>query len=210
MSSNSAKPTEGGVSATGDFENPLLWPLWEVLKNQPDGWKVHTLAAHLTQQQVMPTLDDSEYKDLFKRNFLIMNALYQLQESLWPEQWLQVEAMNIVLFHTIPSHCAPQADDPLKAYYLDWQHYQAEEGEIRRLLDQFWTRYQGYLGHDSALELSTAQALALFELPEDASAATIRRQWRRLAMRWHPDRPNGDSERFRALCSAWQILRSHN
>ncbi|CSI95764.1 DnaJ-like protein [Vibrio cholerae] len=26
-----------------------------------------------------------------------MNALYQLQETLHPEKWLQVEAMNIIL-----------------------------------------------------------------------------------------------------------------
>lgn len=203
-----ATPSHVSVSCADDFDNPLLWPLLEVLKKSPEGWKVHTLSAHLSAQQMMPVLDESDYKDLFKRNFLIMNALYQLQDILWPEHWLQVDAMDIVLLNDIPAHCAPKAEDPLRRYYLDWQNYQAEEGEIRRLLDQFWTRYQGYLGHGPQRDLNTAQALALFELPEEASIAEIRKQWRRLAMRWHPDRPNGDSERFRKLCDAWQVLRT--
>ncbi|MDF4599355.1 DnaJ domain-containing protein, partial [Vibrio parahaemolyticus] len=36
----------------------------------------------------------------------------------------------------------------------------------------------------------------------------IRRQWRKLALRWHPDRENGDAERFRVLCEAWNVLRN--
>ncbi|WP_420824019.1 hypothetical protein [Vibrio mimicus] len=26
-------------------------------------------------------------------------------------------------------------------------------------------------------------------------------------MRWHPDRDNGNAERFRILCEAWNVLR---
>ncbi len=64
------------------MENPLLWPILEVLRKKPSDWKVHTLAAHLNELGFMPILDASPDKDLFKRNFLIMNALYQLQETL--------------------------------------------------------------------------------------------------------------------------------
>ncbi len=35
------------------MENPLLWPIFEVLKRQPSGWKVHTLAAHLSELGIM-------------------------------------------------------------------------------------------------------------------------------------------------------------
>ncbi|MDW2036243.1 molecular chaperone DnaJ, partial [Vibrio sp. 665] len=27
-------------------------------------------------------------------------------------------------------------------------------------------------------------------------------------LRWHPDRENGDAERFRVLCEAWNVLRN--
>lgn len=59
-----------------------------------------------------------------------MNALYQLQETLHPEKWLQVEAMNIILtpmmrseFHDI------DVNDPLRDYYTQWMNYEANEGK---------------------------------------------------------------------------------
>lgn len=38
------------------MENPLLWPIMEVLKQKPSGWKVHTLAAHLNDLGFVPEL----------------------------------------------------------------------------------------------------------------------------------------------------------
>ena len=157
----------------------------------------------------MPQLDSSPDKDLFKRNFLLMNALYQLQETLYPDGWLQVEAMNIVLMSAIEaSRHSIDTNDPLREYYLDWKNYEADEGEVRRLLNEFWSRYQRYIGGSSSSDLDRAKALSLFELSADATKAEIRKQWRKLALRWHPDRDNGDSERFRVLCDAWNVLRN--
>ncbi len=120
------------------MENPLLWPILEVLRKQPSGWKVHTLAAHLGEQGFIYELDPLPEKDLFKRNFLIMNALYQLQETLYPDNWLQVEAMDIVLMssHACAGHTI-DVDDPLREYYVQWQNYEANEGEVKRLLNEF-------------------------------------------------------------------------
>ncbi|WP_047047809.1 DNA-J related domain-containing protein [Vibrio mexicanus] len=190
------------------MENPLLWPILEVLKHKPSGWKVHTLASHLSELELIPQLDVSPEKDLFKRNFLIMNALYQLQEMLYPEKWLQVEAMNIVLLaNHATSHFEVDHEDPLRDYYVQWQNYEAAEGEVKRLLNEFWTRYRKFVGGETTGDMDRAYALKLFELPQDASASEIRRTWRKLALKWHPDRDNGDSERFRILCEAWNILR---
>ena len=50
-------------------------------------------------------------------------------------------------------------------------------------------------------------ALRVFELDESATPRDIRKQWRRLALKWHPDRPEGDAARFREVCEAWQSLR---
>lgn len=193
----------------GYMENPLVWPIFEVLKHQPSGWKVHTLASHLGEIGFMPTLDDSPEKDLFKRNFLMMNALFQLQETLYPEKWLQVEAMDIVLSPMFQSQMHYiDTDNPLRDYYMQWENYEANEGEVKRLLNEFWTRYRKFVGGDeNHKNLSRLQALRLFELDETASAAQIRKTWRRLALRWHPDRENGNSEKFRILCEAWHVLR---
>lgn len=190
------------------MENPLLWPILEVLKKQPSGWKVHTLAAHLGDVDLVPVLDPVAEKDLFKRNFLIMNALYQLQEMLYPKQWLQVEAMDIVLMPNFQhaSHII-DAEEPLRDYYTSWEHYDASEGEVKRLLNEFWTRYRRFVGGDELQSMERHEALRLFELTTDASASEIRKTWRKLALRWHPDRDNGDAERFRVLCAAWNVLR---
>ncbi|MDA0419644.1 DnaJ domain-containing protein [Vibrio alginolyticus] len=191
------------------IENPLLWPMLEILRKQPSNWKVHTLASSLGEQGYISKLDDSHDKDLFKRNFLIMNALYQLQDTLYPDSWLQVEAMDIQLMssmealrHKIDIH------DPLREYYLDWRNYEADEDEVRRLLNEFWTTYQKFIGGSSVASVDKTKALSLFELNTDATPAEIRKQWRKLALRWHPDRENGDAERFRVLCEAWNVLRN--
>ncbi|MBS9991522.1 DnaJ domain-containing protein [Vibrio alginolyticus] len=191
------------------IENPLLWPMLEILRKQPSNWKVHTLASSLGEQGYISKLDDSPDKDLFKRNFLIMNALYQLQDTLYPDSWLQVEAMDIQLMssmealrHKIDIH------NPLREYYLDWRNYEADEDEVRRLLNEFWTTYQKFIGGSSVASVDKTKALSLFELNTDATPAEIRKQWRKLALRWHPDRENGDAERFRVLCEAWNVLRN--
>lgn len=191
------------------MENPLLWPILDFLRKQPSNWKVHTLAHELSQKGYIQQLDESPDKDLFKRNFLLMNALYQLQETLYPDGWLQVEAMNIVLMSAIEaSRHSVDTNDPLREYYLDWKNYEADEGEVRRLLNDFWSRYQRYIGGNVSDDLDRSKALHLFELDADATRTEIRRQWRKLALRWHPDRENGNADRFRVLCNAWNVLRN--
>lgn len=201
---------QSGVAAQFQqyMENPLLWPILEVLRKNPSGWKVHTLASHLTEIEIMPLLDALPEKDLFKRNFLIMNALYQLQETLYPDNWLQVKAMDIELMsrQQVFGHEVDHSD-PLRDYYLDWLNYEAEEGEVKRLLNEFWTRYREFVGSTNGKDMDRAKALSLFKLPHDASQTEIRKTWRRLALKWHPDRQSGNSEQFRILCEAWHVLR---
>ncbi|MCG9640208.1 DnaJ domain-containing protein [Vibrio sp. Isolate34] len=190
------------------MENPLLWPIMEVLKQKPSGWKVHTLAANLNELGLVPVLDLVPEKELFKKNFLIMNALYQLQETLYPDSWLQVQAMDIELMngryhgstHTI------DLEDPLRDYYINWLNYEADEGEVKRLLNEFWTRYKKFVG-GSETDMDRTRALNLFELPLDATQHDIRKRWRRLALRWHPDRDEGNTAKFQTLCEAWNVLR---
>ena len=55
--------------------------------------------------------------------------------------------------------------------------------------------------------MDRSKALSLFELPLDATQTEIRKTWRKLALKWHPDRECGDSEQFRVLCEAWCVLR---
>ncbi|MGL6313043.1 DNA-J related domain-containing protein [Vibrio sp. WXL103] len=194
-------------------DNPLVWPIYAIIKQHNSGWKVHTLAQHLQELGMMPKLDECSEKDLFKRNFLLMNALYHLQNLLYPQQWLQVQAMDICLQANNGKQCI-ESYDPLREYYRDWSHYDTDHHEVKRLLDQFWQRYNEHMGHTAWSDFSEhsglgerGQALALFGLDETASRREISKRWRKLALRWHPDRDNGDSKRFRELCQAWSVLR---
>jgi len=198
------------ASCDAAFENPLIWPIFEVLKVSLISWKVHILSTRLQDLGYISELDTAPEKDVFKRNFLIMNALYQLQEILIPDYTLKVEAMDIQLLtsvsnrvHSIDSH------DPLREYYLEWSNYDATEGEVKRLLNEFWDRYQSFVGSVPAnIPLTHRKALELFELTDAATSAEIRKRWRKLALKWHPDRKGGDSETFRILCEAWNLLRN--
>jgi hypothetical protein len=202
-----AQPTQFNVEATKG-ENPLIWPLLSLLQASNQSWKVHHLASALQEKGLMHDLDPSPEKDLFKRNFLLMNALYELQEILLPNQWLQVRAMEIQIFRIIPADINQQlvADNNLREYYLDWGNYDASENVVRQMLESFWSSYQQYIGLNVKL-MHKGPALKVFELDDTATDRDIRKQWRKLALKWHPDRPDGDAARFREICEAWQTLR---
>ncbi len=192
-----------------EFENPLIWPILSILEEQPKGWKVHTLAEALMKREMITSLDDDSYLDLFKRNFLMMNALFQLQEMLLPKQWLQAEAMDICLMWAAGQGQQVNTQDPLREYYLDWHNYDASHQDIKILMDSFWKRYKQHVNDQSSniVDLDKDEALVVFGLSSDASDIEIRRTWRKLALKWHPDRQEGNAEKFREVCEAWQILR---
>ncbi|WP_335924005.1 DNA-J related domain-containing protein [Shewanella indica] len=189
-------------------DNPLIWPILGLLKRSNRSWKVHHLATELQQQGLMHDLDPLPEKDLFKRNFLLMNALYELQHILLPGQWLQVEAMNIILLRIPPANVLQlqQDDSVLRDYYLDWNNYDTCVNVVREMLESFWNSYQDYIGVRRG-RFAQREALRVLELEADASDKEIRRQWRKLALKWHPDRQGGDTAKFRQICEAWQALR---
>ena len=189
-------------------DNPLIWPLLSLLKASNRSWKVHHLAAKLQQQGLMHHLDDDQQKALFKTNFLLMNALFELQQLLLPQHWLQVKAMEIQIFRVLPQDLLTslKEDDALRDYYLNWLNYDTSPNIIQEMLESFWNRYQDYIGTDPN-SMHCNQALSVFELDGDATDKQIRKQWCKLALIWHPDRPNGDAAQFRKICEAWQTLR---
>lgn len=98
----------------------------------------------------------------------------------------------------------PVGVDPLRDYYLDWSNFNASDDEIAELLTRFWSDCRKRYGALS--DVSHAEALQVFEPGAGATQAEMRRRWRQLAFRWHPDRDCGDTERFKQVCPAWQVL----
>ncbi len=59
----------------------------------------------------------------------------------------------------------------------------------------------------SETDMDRSHALSLFELPLMRLNREIRKRWQRLALRWHPDRDEGNTAQFQTLCEAWNVLR---
>ncbi|MFB2865241.1 DNA-J related domain-containing protein [Aeromonas sp. MdU4] len=183
--------------------NPLIAPLLALLQQATGSYKVHELMGALRQQGAIPQLADDEQLQLFRLNFLIMNALYQLQAELYEEGWwLVISTLDIrlePLGAAADTGSTLARGEALRSYYLDWQvFWQTDRAEVEELLASFWRSYEG--------EEHKGDALALFGLDEGASQEAIRRRWRELALRHHPDR-GGDAEAFIRIRWAWEYLR---
>ena len=113
------------TNSEDSVENPLIWPLLTILRSSQKSCKIHNLATELQHQGLLRDLDNDANKTLFKRNFLLMNALYQLQEILLPDYWLQVESMDIQLLKQIPSDIDLlfEQNFALRSYYFDWCNF---------------------------------------------------------------------------------------
>lgn len=179
-----------------------------IIQASPHSCKIHHLASELQLKGLLPDLDNDANKALFKRNFLLMNALYQLQGLLLPDFWLQVQALNIQLLTQLPTDMTLrlEQDTALRGYYLDWSHFDISADKVEDMLSHFWGQYQEYI-NPSAQAIDNHRALQIFELDNKASQQDIRRQWRKLALKYHPDRAFGNAEKFRQVCGAWQKLR---
>lgn len=197
------------IDSQNSPENPLIWPLLTIIQASQQSHKIHELADELQRKGLLPDLDNDANKKLFKRNFLLMNALYQLQDILQPAHWLQVQVMDIRLL-TLQSTDITlrlEQDTALRNYYLDWRHFETSSKNIEELLTSFWNRYKHSLGKPEGT-IDKTTALQIFELDGNASQQDIRQQWRKLALKWHPDRASGDTIKFRQVCEAWQKLRA--
>jgi len=192
-----------------NIENPLIWPLLTLIEAAEGSCQIHNLATKLKQEGLLDDLDPDPNKALFKTNFLLMNALYQLQTMLLPSQWLQVETMNIKLFEQPPENIemALEQSSALSSYYLDWQHFETDSDDIEAMLTDFWNRYHQTI-NPARHSLDKTNALQIFGLDTQATQQQIRKKWRRLALELHPDRATGDKGKFRQACEAWQVLKS--
>ncbi len=186
-------------------DNPLLPIVLQVLREHAMGISEYELLKrieaegdHFAQLAVESSLA------LFQKHFLIMNALYRLQHSLWLEEqvWLSISPLRIAIESMTDAsarNLALPSDDALRTYYLDWQQFLATDSDaVAQLLASFWTRYRAHDGR--------SEALVVLELDASADWETIQQQYRRLAATSHPDR-GGDAARFLAVRAAYEVLR---
>jgi|TARA_R110000764_G_scaffold3263_4_gene13716 DnaJ-domain-containing protein 1 len=190
------------------MKNPLVGPILVILKTHPNGMSEFDILKALKERlPEFSQLADDNNLLLFRQHFLIMNALYQLQSSLWQEDnlTLHISAMRIHLISATQINrsgsttLSDSVDAKLAAYYLDWAEYEKTGiDEVSHLLNSF---YKGIsLSGDRESALKTLQIQNT-----NPTKTVIKQQYRKLVQQHHPDR-GGDQDLFIDLRQAYEYL----
>ena len=191
------------------MQNPLIIPILDILKTSEQAISEHELIVQLQQQlDILSNRPASDQLALFQTHFMVMNALYQLQQQLGDEHlYLHISPLQIYLqVMNTASETAmtqPHVNESLRDYYLDWNNMeQTSEQDVESLLKSFW---QYYLAEDKQQDAYTT-----LELDAGASWASVQKAYRRLVADKHPDR-GGNAAEFIAIREAYEILaKTHN
>ena len=185
-------------------DNPFKASVLALIKTSSIGLSEYDLIQRLQEHDEAFAFDDENPNlALFRKHFLVMNALYQLQTELFAQgMYLSISPLDIRLESVESSAVSALPTDnaaaPLRAYYLDWENFsQTSHADVEAMLSRFMERY---LAIDERLE-----ALQTLELSADAPWENIKQAYRRLAALHHPDK-GGDPARFRAIRGAYEIL----
>jgi DnaJ-domain-containing protein 1 len=185
-------------------DNPFKASVLTLIKTSPMGLSEYDLIQRLQEHDAAFVFDGEDPNlALFRKHFLVMNALYQLQTELFAQgMYLSISPLDIRLESVESSAVSALPTDnaapPLRAYYLDWENFShTSHADVEFMLNRFMERY---LAIDQRLE-----ALQTLELSADAPWENIKQAYRRLAAQHHPDK-GGDPARFRAIRGAYEIL----
>ncbi|BBN80101.1 molecular chaperone DnaJ [Pseudoalteromonas sp. A25] len=187
--------------------NPLIDAIFIAISDQQIH-KVHTIGHAINVNEILPKLDEEPYKDLFKKNFLIMNALFQLQQELINEGfYLHVSSMHIQLSEHKKN--TPIGKDTLRDYYLNWANYETSKQEIVELLDSFWQRLNT-LKPMTHTPIDKIKALcSKWQLSYPYDVRQLKTCWRQYAVTHHPDKASGCAEHFKQLKNEYELLKAH-
>lgn len=199
--------TEGPVPPGSPVDGALLERVLQCLRGAPAGVTEHRLIARLRDAGVEPFSGArlQEPLSLFQTHFLLFHCLYRLRDDLAARgEWLRIHCLDIGI-ERVRGGPGPDADglpvlrDPLRDYYLDLAQLDTmDAAAVEALLGEFWSR----LGRDRQRE----QALAVLGLADPVDAVAIRRQYRRLAQRHHPDRGGDTATLQRINAARWVLL----
>ncbi|MCI1008807.1 DNA-J related domain-containing protein [Pseudomonas oryzihabitans] len=152
---------------------------------------------------LIPPRPVTDNYELFRLHFRVFNALYRLRDQLRAEQRaeLVISALRIELRPYLRARAGLVVADPLRAYYLDVTQLETTTPEdVANLLNHFWALVNG--------ESELLEALRLLGLDRSADYGQIRRRYRQLASRHHPDH-GGSTGRLQAINAAMDTLRRH-
>ncbi|TCV82334.1 DNA-J related domain-containing protein [Sulfurirhabdus autotrophica] len=189
------------------MQNPLIPEILTLLHRNPNGISEHLILKALKDHTGFTEIADQGHLALFQKHFMVMNALYQLQNSLWNEEQLTLKISPLqIQLHPCDRQgnlgsLALAESTALRSYYLDWHNFKnTSEEEVSALLHNFWRRF---INTDDR-----AAAMQALNLKFGASADEITRRYRELAAIHHPDK-GGTQETFIHIRQAFEVLREY-
>lgn len=193
------------------MDNPLIQPILSILEACDKGISEFELLRQLeSDAPIFDELGNDPDLKLFRKHFLIMNALYQLQQKLWQEDevrlYISPLQIHLEAATQIEESQSSEVEDgveaKLAAYYLDWNEYDNTDAEdVSALLKGFYSKL---FNHED-----TEKALKLLGIKENASKSEIKRAYRLLVRNAHPDK-GGNTKKFIKLRKAYEHLISQS
>jgi len=207
-------------------ENPLCLVVLGILKNTNDPIGIYDLMKRIEDAGYSLVSSNEAANDtgtqsstelkLFKKNFVLMNALYQIKHSLVDSGFnLYISSLNIFLAADEPSECQAlsseivandvSSDPSLSEFYLDWGNYRdTDENAVEKLLSSFWKRFTEYNILSGDLD-KRSRALQTLGVESNASWENIKQAYRNKIAIYHPDK-GGTSAQFIEIREAYQFL----
>ena len=183
-----------------NFENLLL----DILKSNPDGIGEYDLIQQLRDQDLFELDPDellsSDSLVMFRIHFIVFHALYRLRNNVRGQQVFEIDLnpVRIRLLSYAENESALAEYDAVYDYYMDTGNLQNTNTEdVDEMLSRFWLRLDN--------TERRAEALNELGLEDPVSNEEIQKQYRRLAMKHHPDR-GGEREKLQRINSAVSVL----
>ena len=200
-------------------ENPVCLAITQILNDTDESISLYQLMKAIEDKGLDISGDDvtiSTELKLFRFNFVVMNALYQIQQDIKGTGFsLYISSLKILLYSDVPPNTglAPaeideskRVDESMSKYYLDWNNYDsANQQSIDQLLNSFWSKYKKYNKYDSNQDQRSC-ALQILGVESSASWKDIQQAYRQKITQCHPDK-GGTSHQFIEIREAFQFLK---
>jgi len=183
-----------------EFEDLLLG----ILLQHPDGIGEYDLIQVLRDKNQFDIDPDdllsSDSLIMFRIHFIVFHALYRLRDRVRKERShdMDLSPIKIQVLNYLESESALAEYDSIYEYYMDTGNLEKTDSkDVDEMLDRFWLRL------DNSERRS--EALQELELEDPVTNDEIQKQYRRLAMKHHPDR-GGEREKLQRINAAVSVL----
>lgn len=190
-----------------------------ILKDAHNALSLYDLIKHI-EALGLDVFDDNEDLTteliLFRKNFIVMNALYQIQSDIKHTGYiLYISSLKILLYSDVLSEHdlsltdikeSKRVDESLSEYYLNWDNYNsANQQSVDQLLNSFWKKFKEYNQFNSNQD-KRSYSLQILGVESFASWKDIQYAYRQKIALCHPDK-GGTSHQFIEIREAFEFLR---